>query len=116
MCKSKRCIHLKRKDYCKFCNFHKHIHITILNMLKTSKAADKRRGHYDGENFVDYIFLENLIKKAEGKCFYCDCSLQYLLYQKNLGTIERKTNKLGHIKGNCVIACRSCNFQRLGQK
>ena len=111
-----RCPHLKRKDWCKFCNVDKHIHKTILNMIKTSKSADKKRGHYDIVNFVDYCFMENLIEDSNNKCHYCNCEIQFLLYQKNLGTIERLDPKLGHIKSNCVIACRSCNLSRVGSK
>ena len=42
--------------------------------------------------------------------------IQFLLYQTNLGTVERLDNNLGHIKGNCVIACRTCNFGKVGNK
>ena len=85
-------------------------------MIKTSKQADKKKNLYDIVNFIDYCFMENLIEDCENKCYYCKCDIQFLHYKDNLGTIERLNNKYGHIKTNCVIACRTCNLKRVGQK
>jgi hypothetical protein len=49
-------------------------------------------------------------------CYYCECELQYVLYQSDMATIERIDNELGHIKSNCVLACRDCNLGRVGSK
>lgn len=83
-------------------------------MILHSKASDKLNNRYDQTNFIDYCFVENLIDDCKNKCFYCDCDLQYVEFLENLGTIERLDNSIGHIRGNCVIACRTCNYSRVG--
>ena len=108
------CIHKKQKSHCKVCGDE--IQITIFNMIRHSKEADKKRNHYDIVNFVDKCFLKNLIEDCNDKCYYCKCDLQYMIKQPNLATIERIDNKFGHNKNNVVIACLHCNLSRVGDK
>jgi len=108
------CEHGKRKDYCKVCGDE--IKITIEQMIKHSKFNDKKYNRYDQTNFIDKCFVKNLIEDSEDKCYYCKCELQYIDFTSNLATIERLDNKIGHIKGNCVIACKTCNNARVGDK
>ena len=42
--------------------------------------------------------------------------MQLINYDDTLVTIERLDNKIGHIKANCVLACRKCNCSRVGDK
>jgi len=108
------CEHGRRKDNCKFCGDE--IKITIGLMIRHSKFNDKKNNRYDQTNFIDKCFVKNLIEDCEDKCYYCKCELQYIDFTGNLATIERIDNKIGHIKGNCVIACRTCNYARVGDK
>jgi len=108
------CKHNKYKHYCKICGDE--IKITINNMINYSKKADKKYNRYDQTNFIDKCFVKNLIEDCEDKCYYCKCELQYIDFTGNLATIERLNNDLGHIKVNCVIACRTCNYSRIGNK
>ena len=85
-------------------------------MISGSKQADKKSNRYDQTNFIDYCFVENLIDDCENKCYYCQCEIQYQKYDDNLATIERIDNSVGHIKGNCVIACRTCNLSKVGDR
>jgi len=90
--------------------------ITIKNMVRCGRRADKKSNKYDELNFVDYLFVKNLINNSNDKCYYCSSDLQYTYYTSNLGTIERLDNNLGHIKSNCVIACRTCNLSKIGNQ
>lgn len=108
------CIHNRQRHICKKCN--EPIYITIKTMIADSKNKDKQKNRYDQTNFIDYCFVENLIDDCEDKCYYCKCELQYVEYEANLATIERLDNSIGHIKGNCVIACRTCNYSKVGDK
>ena len=108
------CEHNKHKYYCKICGDE--IKITINKMINDSKKSDKKHNRYDQTNFIDNCFVKNLIEDCEDKCYYCNCELQYIYFTGNLATIERLNNDLGHIKGNCVIACRTCNYSRIGNK
>ena len=108
------CIHNKQKPDCKLCNDP--VDITIKNMVRCGRRADKKSNKYDELNFVDYLFVKNLINNSNDKCYYCSSDLQYTYYTSNLGTIERLDNNLGHIKSNCVIACRTCNLSKIGNQ
>jgi len=108
------CIHNKRKSQCKECNDP--IDITIKRMIYDSKQKDKKHNRYDEPNFIDYPFIQNLLSESNDKCYYCSCELQYTYYTNNLATIERLDNSLGHIKSNCVIACRTCNYTKVGSR
>lgn len=85
-------------------------------MIRDSKHSDIKHHRFDEANFVDYDHLFNLIQEAGGQCYYCNCEVQYIELCKNQGTIERLDNTVGHIKGNCVIACAHCNKSRVGDK
>jgi len=102
------CIHKRQRNHCKVCKDA--IKITIKNMIHTSKQSDKKCNRYDADNFIDKCFLEGLVEEYPN-CYYEDCKieLQYILYQDNLGTIERLDNSIGHIKSNCVLCCKKCN-------
>ena len=106
------CIHNRQKSNCKECGDP--IDITIKNMISNSKKKDKKINNYDEPNFIDYPFIQHLILESNDKCYYCSCELQYAYYTNNLATIERLDNSLGHIKSNCVIACRTCNYAKVG--
>ena len=108
------CEHNKQRSYCKICK--NPIHITIKNMIVHSRSKDKKINKYDEPNFIDYPFIQHLISESNDKCYYCHCELQYTYYTNNLATIERLDNSLGHIKSNCAIACRTCNYTRVGSK
>jgi len=111
---SEICQHNIRRAECKICNDP--IDITIKMMIKGSKKKDKKYNRYDELNFIDYLFVKNLINSCNDKCYYCQCDLQYTYYNNTLGTIERLDNTLGHIKSNCVIACRTCNVSKVGDR
>ena len=108
------CPHKLRKTQCKSCRDP--IHITILNMIQSSKQTDKKKNRYDESEFVDYQYLFNLIDISNDECFYCECKLQYIEFANNMATIERLDNDIGHNKKNIVIACRSCNYSNIGHR
>lgn len=111
--KNEKCFHDKFKFYCKKCSDP--IEVSIRSMIASSKLADKNRDRYDANNFIDKCFIKQLLFESK-KCFYCDIEMQLNEYSESLCTIERKDNKIGHIKSNCVLACRKCNFSRVGQR
>ena len=107
------CEHGRQNHHCKECNDP--IPITIRAMIGGAKRNDIRHNRYDLPNLVDTDFVRHLIEDSE-TCCYCECILQYRLYQSNLGTLERIDNTLGHIKTNCKIACLTCNVSKVGQR
>jgi hypothetical protein len=111
---SQICEHDIKRNNCKICSDE--IHITITNWIYHSKQNDKKYDRYDEINFIDYDFCKELIQESGKFCYYCDIELQYIEYNSTLATIERLDNDIGHIKENCVIACRTCNIGRVGDR
>ena len=103
------CSHNKtQRNKCKLCKDP--VKITIQRWVYRSRQDDKEKHRYDANNFIDYCFLEGLVEDYP-KCYWEDCQvkLQYIDYQDDLATIERLDNSIGHIKSNCVLACKKCN-------
>ena len=111
---SQICEHEIQRGRCKKCGDE--IHITIKNWISFSKKNDKKKNIYDEINYIDYDFCKELIQESGKFCYYCDIELQYIEYNSTLATIERLDNDIGHIKENCVIACRSCNYSKVGDR
>ena len=105
------CEHGRVRHSCKQCT--NPIKVTINTWISGSRRADKNKDRYDANNFIDKCFLQGLVEDYPN-CYYCTVQLQYIEYQDDLATIERIDNSLGHIKSNCVIACRKCNYSCIG--
>ena len=105
------CEHNRERSRCKYCSDP--IKVTINNWILTSRQSDKKKDRYDADHFIDKCFLKGLVEDYQN-CYYCTVELQYIEYKDDLSTIERIDNSLGHIKSNCVIACRKCNVSRIG--
>ena len=108
------CPHHKLTTACKLC--YNPTKILIRNMLFNSKRSDKDKNRYDPVNFVDKSFIKNLIEDQNSVCYICKNLMQYINYDKDLCTLERLDNSIGHIKSNCVLACKECNTKNLGHK
>jgi len=105
------CEHNKQRSQCKECKDP--VKITIRNWIRKSRDNDKKYDRYDADHFIDKCFCEGLVEDYPN-CYYCSIPVQYIEYQDDLATIERIDNSIGHIKSNCVIACRKCNLSCVG--
>jgi hypothetical protein len=101
----------RRKSDCKVCKDP--IKLTIRNMINHSKYTDKQKNRYDANNVIDKYFIQSLIEEST-LCFYCHIQMQFIENNETLCTIERRDNRIGHIKSNCVLACRKCNNSNIG--
>jgi hypothetical protein len=108
------CQHRKQKYQCRNC-CKDVIKLTIRKMINNSKTKDIKYNKYDANNFIDKCFLEMLMDESMN-CHYCNIEMQLIEYNDTLCTIERKDNSIGHIKSNCVLACRKCNLSKVGNK
>jgi len=107
------CIHNLQRYWCKTCSGP--VKVSIQYWIINSKQSDKKYNRFYPDRFIDKCFLKELIKDYPN-CYYCKVELQYIEYNDTLATIERLNNNIGHIKSNCVIACRKCNLSRVGQR
>ena len=129
---SRICDHSRHRFYCKICNaenFCKHgrwskqcrecsdnpLEIVARDIVRSTKYGDKLKDKFDEANHIDLDFVIEILTE-QTNCHYCDAELQYVNFESDMATIERLDNKLGHIKSNCVIACRTCNLSRVGDK
>jgi len=83
------------------------------NLVGNSRVGDMKARRYDKQNHITSKYLRELKQECGEKCSYCGCELdwsnqQHIRRSKQV-TLQRKNNKLGHIKGNCVYACFECN-------
>ena len=83
------------------------------NLVGNSRVGVMKAGRYDKENHITAKFLRDLKLECGEICSYCECELDWS-HQQHIRrpqqvTLQRKNNKLGHIKGNCVYACFECN-------
>ena len=83
------------------------------NLVGNSRVGDMKARRYDKENHITSKYLRELKRECGEKCSYCGCELdwsnQLHIRRSKQVTLQRKNNKLGHIKGNCVYACFECN-------
>jgi hypothetical protein len=104
------CIHGKHKRACKEC-IPDLKWFAINNWINHSKQSDKIIKLFDPINFIDQEFLLLLVEKYT-HCFWCEVEMHYGVRDRNMATIERLNNNIGHIKDNCVIACSNCNVMK----
>jgi hypothetical protein len=112
-------IHNRPRHKCKDCikdNKEQLVNIIIKTFINCSLVSDKKYNRLDLPNFIDSEFCKLLINESNYKCCYCKCDLELVTYGKNLISIERIDNKIGHIKSNVKIACLFCNKSQIGHK
>lgn len=112
---NKNCNHDRKfcklvKQKCKICYGDKKQ--LINRVISNSKNKDLRFGIYDKENFITKEFLEELIKKSNDLCYYCNYSIQYLTKNSSLCSIDRINDLEGHTKNNVVLSCLYCNSSK----
>jgi hypothetical protein len=108
---SEICEHKRQRAYCKQCTDPQKV--LIENWIKHSNQCDKLRKQ---ETNITREFCAKIIAESGNCCCYCAVELQMLERTPNMMTIERIDNRLGHIIGNCRIACFYCNAARVGGK
>jgi len=79
------------------------------------RCQDIEKHKFDTNSFIDFGGVLDLIIKSNNQCYYCKDPTQ-LLYENvrepKQWTLDRIDNKLGHNKGNLLIACLNCNLRR----
>ena len=109
--KNNKCHHERPKYQCRECVRNDPKVLLAQKMLHNSKAADKKRGLYESENHITKEEILELLEEYPC-CIWCKCDLQYVDYKDDFATLERLSNSIGHLVGNCYIACYHCNSAR----
>ena len=114
------CDHFLQSNNCRKCYSNLGIKAlkkwTITKMIYGSRKSDKNIEKDDDyeDNFIDYAYIEKLIKICNNKCIYCNVDFNYKNMNGNMITIERLNNKLPHTKNNTTLCCLTCNVRRVG--
>ena len=91
----------------------------MYRIVRDSRTTDALKGReYDPTEYVDTPFLISLQQKQRNKCHHCGIFMNWLerRSQRNGLTLERLDNALPHVRSNCVLACKSCNSQKLSRE
>jgi hypothetical protein len=88
---------------------------TYLNQMyhasKNSAKKREARGRLEaGEHDIDLLFLEELWKKQDGKCYYSNIQMQFNKNEWKVSLERLDTNK-GYIKDNVVLCCLEFNVR-----
>jgi hypothetical protein len=89
--------------------------------LSGYRSQDVEKGLFDKDAFLDLPYLLNMLidhdvdSTTPCLCYYCKEPV-FITYsykrEPKQWTVERINNSIGHNKGNCVIACLTCNVRR----
>uniref|UniRef100_A0A6C0B751 HNH endonuclease n=1 Tax=viral metagenome TaxID=1070528 RepID=A0A6C0B751_9ZZZZ len=79
------------------------------------RGQDIDKDKYNENLFIDEDYVIEQLINCSNKCYYCRGPVS-ILYEyvraPQQWSLDRLDNKFGHNKGNCVIACLSCNLRR----
>ena len=79
------------------------------------KKQDVDKKKWDSSEFVDLMYVIDLLVESRLICFYCKEHVK-ILYKEvrdpKQWTLERIDNAIGHNRKNVEIACLSCNVRR----
>lgn len=87
----------------------------LTNKLAGYKQQDLKKDKYDGEKFIKFDELIELLVVSQMRCKYC-MKQMFILYEnqreKVQWTLDRIDNDVGHNKDNVFAACLDCNLRR----
>jgi len=87
----------------------------LCNKLAGYKHQDVKKEKHDGEKFITFDELIDLLVVSKMRCKYCMKQL-FILYEKQREkvqwTLDRINNDEGHDKENVILACLDCNLRR----
>ena len=78
-------------------------------------SQDRNAKRDISENYIDYKYIDDLIKSTELKCCKCNkqCDLYPAqscnIYSNDLWSIDRIDSRFDHNKRNCQLMCLGCN-------
>ena len=78
------------------------VEVDLKRKIKRYKKQDVIAGRGDGGDYIDEDYIHKLMRS--GVCYWCKCDLDYSNF-----TVDRIDDNLGHVKGNCRLACGNCN-------
>lgn len=87
----------------------------IKNKIQSYKHQDTIKKMFEEKEFIDFVYVVNLLADSDLKCHYCACET-YLLYEivreMKQWSLDRINNDKGHNRGNLVMSCLECNLKR----
>jgi hypothetical protein len=78
----------------------------IVRVLKSLKSQDSKKNRVFSLSYDDVMEMH---AGQSGLCCHCHESVSFVQRGNNKWSIDRKDNRLGHIKSNCQLSCWACN-------
>lgn len=94
---------------------YRFIYESFRQKLSSYRNQDILKERFSEENFTTIENIIELLQECENICYYCKEPVKVLyeyVREPKQWTLERIDNKIGHNKGNLMIACLSCNLGR----
>jgi hypothetical protein len=88
----------------------------IKNIIYCYRSQDIDKNKLDGTKLINLENVIDLLITCENKCFYCKENVGILyeyVRESKQWTLDRLDNAFGHNNDNVVIACLSCNLNRI---
>ena len=113
-CKREALPNRKRCQNCTRSNFYSLKRNWATRMVLHSKRSDKYKKYkWEPAEYVNKQWILTMFRKTGATCYWCGAT--NLNIKRRTGadglTLERLSNKLPHLKRNCVLACGQCNRQ-----
>jgi hypothetical protein len=87
----------------------------LAHKLAGYKQQDVKKEKHDGEKFITFDEVVELLVVSQMRCKYCMKQV-FILYEKQREkvqwTLDRIDNDEGHNNGNVIVACLDCNLRR----
>lgn len=87
----------------------------LTHKLAGYKQQDVKKEKFEGEKFITFDELLELLVVSKMRCKYC-MKQMFILYEKQREkvqwTLDRIDNDEGHNKENVIPACLDCNLRR----
>ena len=83
--------------------------------LNSYKQQDIKKKRYDKDKFITFDELVEKLVVSKLRCSYCrkECLVFYEnIREKNMWTLDRVNNDIGHYGDNVVVSCLQCNLQK----
>jgi len=85
--------------------------------VENYKVQDtKAKREINNEDYINQDWIFNQIEKYGTYCKFCNTNMTLYIDEENNVisniTVDRKDNKLAHIKSNCQLCCHHCNVSK----
>jgi len=87
------------------------IDAAIERCVRYDNTKTYRLLNFNRDDYIDRNHVRELYNSQKGLCTYCSCILRLDNSRMRL-SVDRIKCHIGHIRGNCQLACIWCNLDK----